>query len=182
MPKRQVFFSFRYLYDAWRASQVRNMGKVSNDSTFSDNDWEEVKEKTSEKIEKWINDEMKKRSCVIVLIGEHTQGRKWINYEIKQAWKAGKGIVGIYIHGLENAAKQQAKKGKNPFKDFCVDKKINYIAQHEDPADPNEINLASVIKAYDTPYLSSKYVYGYIKDHIEEWIEEAIEIRNKYPK
>ena len=59
MAKRQVFFSFRYVYDCWRASQVRNMGKVSNDSTFSDNDWEEVKEKTSEKIEAWINDEMK---------------------------------------------------------------------------------------------------------------------------
>ena len=45
MAKRQVFFSFRYAYDAWRASQVRNMGKVSDESTFSDNDWEEVKNK-----------------------------------------------------------------------------------------------------------------------------------------
>ena len=43
MAKRQVFFSFEYGKDAWRASQVRNMGKVSDSSTFSDNDWEEVK-------------------------------------------------------------------------------------------------------------------------------------------
>ena len=43
---RQVFFSFEYNKDNWRASQVRNMGKVSNDSTFSDNDWEEVKYKS----------------------------------------------------------------------------------------------------------------------------------------
>ena len=42
MAKRQVFFSFRYLYDNWRAGQIRNMGKVSDNSTFSDNDWEEV--------------------------------------------------------------------------------------------------------------------------------------------
>lgn len=182
MVKRQVFFSFRYAYDYWRASQVRNMGKVSNDSTFSDNDWEEVKEKTQDKIETWINDEMKKRSCVIVLIGEHTQGRKWINYEIKHAWEKGKGIVGIYIHGLKNAAGEQANKGKSPFQDFCIDKTFNYIAVHEKPADMNEINLSKIVKAYDTPYLSSEYVYGYIKDHIEDWIEEAIEIRNKYPK
>ena len=182
MAKRQVFFSFRYAYDAWRASQVRNMGKISNDSTFSDNDWEEVKEKTSDKIEKWINDEMAKRSCVVVLIGEHTQGRKWINYEIKHAWESGKGIVGIYIHGLENALKEQANKGKNPFEDFCIDKTFNYIVQHEKPADANEINLSKVIKAYDTPYLSSSYVYGYIKEHIEDWIEEAIQIRKNYPK
>lgn len=44
--KRQVFFSFHYSNDNWRASQVRNMGIVSGDSTFSDNDWEEVKLKS----------------------------------------------------------------------------------------------------------------------------------------
>lgn len=43
--KRQVFFSFEYNKDVWRAGQIRNMGKVDNSSTFSDNDWEEVKEK-----------------------------------------------------------------------------------------------------------------------------------------
>ena len=50
MAKRQVFFSFHYDNDSWRASQVRNMGKVDDSSTFSDNDWEEVKEKTDSKI------------------------------------------------------------------------------------------------------------------------------------
>ena len=38
MPNRQVFFSFEYYKDYWRAAQIRNMGKVSIDSTFSDND------------------------------------------------------------------------------------------------------------------------------------------------
>ena len=42
MTKRQVFFSFHYNRDSWRASQVRNMGKVDGNSTFSDNDWEEI--------------------------------------------------------------------------------------------------------------------------------------------
>lgn len=41
MAKRQVFFSFHYNRDSWRASQVRNMGKVDGNLTFSDNDWEE---------------------------------------------------------------------------------------------------------------------------------------------
>ena len=45
MAKRQVFFSFHYNRDSWRASQVRNMGKVDGNSTFSDNDWEEVRYK-----------------------------------------------------------------------------------------------------------------------------------------
>ena len=182
MAKRQVFISFRYAYDAWRASQVRNMGKVSDDSTFSDNDWEEVKSKSDESIKKWINDQMAKRSCVVLLIGEHTQGRKWIEYEIEEAWKSGKGIVGIYIHGLKDASGNQATKGKNPLKDFCIDKTFNYIAKRSKPVDDNEVNLSDVCKAYDTPYQTSPYVYDYIKEHIADWIEEAIEIRNSYPK
>ena len=102
MAKRQVFFSFEYNKDAWRASQVRNMGKVDNSSTFSDNDWEEVKEKTDAKIREWIDNQMAKRSCLVVLIGATTSGRKWINYEIEKAYELNKGIVGIYIHGLKD--------------------------------------------------------------------------------
>ncbi len=158
------------------------MGKVSDDSTFSDNDWETVRSKSEDAIEKWIKDQMKMRSCVVVLIGEHTQGRKWINYEIEQAWKTGKGIVGIYVHGLKDKDRKQALKGKNPFEDFCIDTTFNYIARRNYPADANEKNLARVIKAHDTPYLTSTNVYGYIEENIADWIEEAIDIRNSYPK
>jgi len=100
--KRQVFFSFHYSNDNWRASQVRNMGRVSGESTFSDNEWEEVKLKSDAMIESWIGNQMAKRSCVVVLIGENTAGRKWINYEIKKAIELDKGIVGIYIHNLKD--------------------------------------------------------------------------------
>lgn len=31
---------------------IRNMGKVSDDSTFSDNDWEEVKKKSDIEIKR----------------------------------------------------------------------------------------------------------------------------------
>ncbi len=182
MPKRQVFFSFCFLHDSWRAGQIRSMGKLSDDSTFSDNDWGNVRVSSEASIEKWIRDQMRMRSCVVVLIGENTQGRKWINYEIEQAWEAGKGIVGIYVHGLKDRGGEQAKKGKNPFEDFCIDTTFNYIAHHHDPADGNEKNLARVIKAYDTPYAYSTNVYNYIKENIADWIEEAIQIRNNYPK
>lgn len=39
MTKSQVFFSPDYNKDNWKAGQVRNMGKVSDSSTFSDNEW-----------------------------------------------------------------------------------------------------------------------------------------------
>ena len=102
MAKRQVFFSFHYDKDSWRAGEVRNMGKVDSSSTFSDNDWEEVKEKTDAKIKEWIDGQLSRRSCLVVLIGSGTSGRKWINYEIEKAYSLGKGIVGVYVHNLKD--------------------------------------------------------------------------------
>ena len=65
---------------------------------------------------------------------------------------------------------------------FCIDKTFNYIAEHKYPADNNEINLSEICKDYNPPYKTSAYVYDYIKEHINEWVEEAIRIRNQYPK
>ena len=38
----------------------------------------------------------------IVMIGEHTHERKWVNYEIRQAIKQGKTIVGVYEKGCKD--------------------------------------------------------------------------------
>ena len=107
---------------------------------------------------------MKGRSCLIVLIGEKTANRKWINYEIKKAWREGKGVLGIYIHKLQDKDKNQANKGKNPFDTFKVDGK----------------SMSTVVKSYDSSYNSSQYVYSDIQENIDNWIEEAIAIRKKY--
>src|SRR4051812_35601534 len=101
MP-RKVFFSFHYDADHWRASQVRNMGVVEGNQELSDNDWESVTNGGAAAIERWIKSQMVGRDCTIVLIGEGTAGRKWINYEIEQSWKSGKGLLGIYIHNLKH--------------------------------------------------------------------------------
>lgn len=182
MAKRQIFYSFHYKKDSWRAAQVKNMGMVEGNTPVSANEWEEVKRKGKNAIENWINSSMAWRSCVIVLIGEDTCTREWCKYEIQHAWRTGKGVVGIYIHGLKDMLQQQSPKGKNPFDLFYIDKTINYIAERSFPNDGNEIKMSCVCKAYDTPYLSSDNVYSYIRQHIEDWVEEAITIRNSYPK
>ncbi|MEW8684777.1 MAG: TIR domain-containing protein [Candidatus Thiodiazotropha sp.] len=41
-------------------------------------------------------------STVLVIIGKETHSRPWVNWEINQANKQGKKIVGIYEHGLKN--------------------------------------------------------------------------------
>lgn len=165
MAKRQVFFSFHYDNDCWRAGQVRNMGKVDSSSTFSDNDWEEVKKKTDARIKEWIDDQLAKRSCLLVLIGANTSGRKWITYEIEKAYELGKGIVGIYIHNLKNEDGKQATKGSNPF----------YNILNKDGK-----RLSTFVIDYDPPYSTSTYVYDDIEANIEKLIEDAIECRGTY--
>jgi ribonuclease BN (tRNA processing enzyme) len=39
----------------------------------------------------------------IVLIGHHTHTREWVDWEIEQAHKKGKRIVGVYINGASDA-------------------------------------------------------------------------------
>lgn len=156
---RQVFFSFEYNKDNWRASQVRNMGVVDDSSTFCDNDWEEVKRKDDASIRRWIDNQLKMRSCIIVLIGSTTANRKWINYEIKKAYELNKGIVGIYVHKLKDRQRNQTYKGQNPF---------DYV--YTDRATP----LSRYVECFDSTCTLSEYVYKDIKNNIDSLIERAI--------
>jgi len=161
---RRVFYSFHYKPDNWRVSQVRNIGAIEDNKPASDNDWETVTKGGDKAIEKWINDQMYGRSCVVVLIGSETAGRKWINYEIAKAWNDKKGVLGIHIHKLKNTAGETSNKGSNPFDHIKLD---------------GETKLSSIVKVYDPPGIDSNSVYNHIRDNIEAWIQTAIDIRSK---
>jgi len=161
---RKAFYSFHYKPDNWRASQVRNMGVIEGNRPCSDNDWEKITQGGDEKIKKWIAEQLHGKSCVVVLIGSNTAGRKWINHEIVNGWNDGKGVVGIYVHNLRDSNEKQSTKGSNPFSSI----------KYGDSAKM----LSSVVKAYDPPYSTSKNVYDHIKTNLEYWVEEAISIRN----
>ena len=109
---------------------VRNMGKVDNSSTFSDNDWEEVRYKTDAKIKEWIDGQMAMRSCLVVLVGYETSQRKWVKYEIEKAMELHKGIVGIRINRLKDSNGEQDPNGSNPFYNVytnCGHRLSNYV-------------------------------------------------------
>lgn len=93
--KRQVFYSFHFDNDVFRVQQIRNIGVIEGNTPVSLNEWESVKKKGDAAIKKWIDDNMKYRSCVIVLIGEQTANRKWVNHEILKAWNEKKGLLGM---------------------------------------------------------------------------------------
>lgn len=161
MIKRQVFFSFHYKNDVRRAAQIRSIGQLEGEKPVSDNEWEEVSNKTDKEIENWIDSNMQYRSCLVVLIGSETYSRKWVKYEIKHAWEKGMGVLGIYIHNIKDPINGTCEKGKNPFDEF------NF----------GNVKFSSVVKCYNPdPYDA----YNDVKNNISRWVEEAINIRNKY--
>lgn len=160
---RRVFYSFHYKPDNWRASKIRNIGAIEGNRPVSDNDWESVTKGGESAIRRWIDDQMSGRGCTVVLIGANTAGRKWINYEIEKSWADKKGVVGIYIHNVDDREGAQSSKGANPFDTVTLP--------------DGRTKLSTVVKAYDPPFLSSKYVYEHISENLEKWVEEAIRIR-----
>lgn len=159
--KRRVFYSFHFARDAWRASQVREMGVLEGNEPASDNDWEDVKKGGDTAIKSWINSQLKGRTCAVVLIGSQTASRRWINYEIKKAWDFGMGVVGIYINHLRDKQGRQSTKGCNPF---------YHIKTEGKP-------FSNIVKDYNPPSSISTKVYEHIQYNIAGWIEEAIKIR-----
>lgn len=159
---RRTFFSFHYKPDNWRAAQVRNMGVIEGNRPISDNEWEAIRKGGAKAIERWILSQLHGRSCTIVLVGAHTAKRRWINYEIKHSWNLGKGVVGIYVYKLLDEDGKQSQKGGNPFDLTIGDKK-----------------LSSIVRLYNPPQAASTYVYNHIQKNLVDWVEEAIEIRNK---
>lgn len=118
---RKTFFSFHYKGDNWRAGVVRNSCVTQDRTTagfFDSAEWEKVKKKNDADIEKWIDDQLNGTSVTVVLIGEKTYGRKWINYEITSSWKRGNGLLGIYVHQIKNQNKITTSKGSNPFEQW----------------------------------------------------------------
>lgn len=156
MTKRQVFYSFHYENDVMRVQEIRNIGAIEDNTPVSNNDWEEIKKQGEDAVKKWIDDNMKYRSCVIVLIGEETASRKWVKYEIEKAWKDKKGLLGIYIHNIDDPQKGKCKQGKNPF-DFVYDE------------DGRKLSESVLCKNPDV-----KDAYNDIRKNLADWIEESL--------
>lgn len=74
----------------------------------------------------------------IVLIGEHTHERPWVNYEIRNAHFQGKKIIGVYMHGCaQNAELPEAYKryGTSPIGWNSIDKLAGMIEGKVEPAE-----------------------------------------------
>lgn len=159
MANWNCFLSFHYKPDCWRVQQVRNIGSIDEQPLLDANRWEEIKKKGDGAVIKWIDDNMKDKDCLIVLVGTNTAGRRWVKYEIKKAWETGLGVLAIHVHNLKDSGGDQSKKGSDPF------------------AGLTSGGRAITGKVYDPPYTTSTNVYAYISENIASWVKVAVNAR-----
>jgi hypothetical protein len=144
-----------------RVWQIRKMGAIEGNEPVAPNNWEQIK-RSEYAVKKWIDDNMKYKSCVIVLVGSETASRKWVDYEIRKAWNERKGLFGIYIHNLKDPITGTCRKGANPFDNVLM---------------RNGQRLSSLVSCYDP---NSWDAYNDIAKNLENWVEEAISTRENY--
>lgn len=114
MATKTVFYSFHYNRDVNRVQMVRNINALEGQRLLNAQEWEAVKSRGQQAIVDWIDEQMKYKRAVVVLIGEETAGREWVIYEIEKAWNDKKPLVGIHIHGLSSFG-TAGRRGANPF-------------------------------------------------------------------
>lgn len=162
MAKRKVFFSYDYNKDSSKVDEIRALGLVNDNNPVSREKWAEICKEGDAAIQKWIDDSMSDKDCVVVFIGEDTAKKKWVRYEIEKAWNERKGLLGVYIHNMEEISAKRIK-GENPFEKF----KMNRDGKQ----------LRSVIKCYDP---EPNDAYNCILDNLNMWIDDALSIREFY--
>lgn len=116
---RRVFFSFHFQEDAWRVSQVRNIGVIRGWEAKPFHDaasWESVRRAGDRAIKDWIDRQLDGTSVTVVLVGAQTAQREYVKYEIKESHRRGNGLLGVRIHKMKNHRRETGKRGHNPFR------------------------------------------------------------------
>ena len=168
---RKVFFSFHY-DDIWRVNQIRNMGVVNNVGFKDEAEFEAVKRKGEQAIKNWIDNQMQGTSVTAILIGSSTYKRRFVHYEIEQAIKNDKGIIGIHVNQLKDqAGKTENTFGRNPLDWHKIVQPLFWGGDHV-------IRAADYYKTYEPsgfglPGLILLDAYDQIKNNIQDWIEKA---------
>jgi hypothetical protein len=154
-PMTSVFYSFNYDRDVNRVQLVRNIQALEKQPLLTAQRWEEVERSGKAAIAKWIDENMKDKSAVVVLIGQETAGRPWVIYEIEKAWADMRPLLGVRIHGLSSFGTVD-RPGVNPFQKAAV------TASSIPVFDPTQTGFGGTI--------DSQATYNYLAQNLESWV------------
>lgn len=156
-----VFYSFHYERDVHRVQLIRNMGLIEGQRLLNAQEWESVKARGELAIKDWIDEQMKNKSAVVVLIGQKTASRTWVQYEIQKAWDAQKPLLGIKVHGLSSMGTTD-QAGADPFTSISGHEGFNPGLPIFDP---------TVIDPYAR--VDSKATYDKLSKNLLHWVTQG---------
>ncbi|MDR1441154.1 MAG: TIR domain-containing protein [Bifidobacteriaceae bacterium] len=153
-----VFYSFHYDRDNWRVQQIKQMGVIEEEPILNSQEWEAVRRQSDRAIQTWIDDQMRYKRAVVVLIGAQTASRTWVEYEIRKAWGDRKPLVGIRVHGLEDSNRRADSRGADPF--AAIKTESGYP-------------LSTWVPVHDPSGPNGRVVYNSIKQNLTTWVSGA---------
>lgn len=156
---RHAFYALHYAEDRTRAAGILASRALIANTEASQAEWAKLQRSGDFAIQRWVENQLKGRSCLVVLIGTHTSSRPWVQYEIKRAKQLKLALLGVRIHRLHDAHGQASEPGENPF------------------AHPNAglAEDAQSVPVYDPPDADNATVYRYIVDNIAQWADDAVD-------
>lgn len=155
---KTVFYSFHYKRDVHRVQLVQKIGALEGQPVLNAQEWETVKGRGPKAVQNWIDEQMKYKRAVIVLIGAETAQRPWVKYEIEKAWAEGKPLLGVRIHGVSSMGAVDAE-GANPFD--AAD-----VPSYSIPVfDPTQRDWRGSI--------DSQATYNYLAANLDAWSEQG---------
>lgn len=158
---RRVFFSFHYGNDVFRVNQVRNSWVTQGKQVagFIDKaEFEKIEKSGQKAIENWIDNQLEGTSVTVVLIGEKTLERQYVQYEICQSLNRGNAVIGVQIHSIPSIT------------GFCNAGNCNTVVAHNNDKSFRFCDIADGIYNYKTQD-------GY--HNLGKWIEAAALKHNK---
>jgi hypothetical protein len=157
---RGVFTCFHYERDSWRVTVVRDQylakGGYALSGAWDHALWEATKRQGGQAVKRLITAGLEGTTVTAVLIGARTAYRPWVLHQISQSYNRGNGLLGIYVHNIENQMGLRDSKGPNPF------------------------DQGWIKTWYGRRYMSEIYpTYDWVNDdgaaNVSEWIEQAAE-------
>ena len=156
---RKVFYSFHYEKDITRAMIYFNQyickgGTETYSGIIKGVEFEEIKREGQRAIERWIDNQLKGTSVTVVLIGEETLSRPYVQYEIRQSLNKGNAVIGVHIYNLKDFNGNTSRKG-------FEHTQIGYD-RNDNPAFFDKV----AYKIYDKDY-------NVVFSNLAGWVEEA---------
>ena len=151
---KTVFYSFHYKNDVHRVQLVQKIGSLEGQPLLNAQDWETIEGQGPAAVQNWIDEKMKYKRAVVVLIGRNTASRPWVKYEIEKAWSEGKPLLGIRIHGISSMGSVDTA-GANPFDSANLP---SYLIPVFDPTQRDW-----------TGKIDSKATYNDLSANLERW-------------